>query len=236
MTKPTSTAKSFVLYKDFHDQLKELTAEQAGHLLKAIYAFQLDDEYSVTDPLVKFALKGFVSQFKRDNDKYAETCSKRSVSGTKGAKQKLANAGKRKHKVANQAESESVSESVSDIDISREREGESRIINNNSQILHKPEQAVLVQIKSKDDFFQHDVTSLFCSIAGEKSGAGMGWMSKQLKALASRTDDARACAIFREELLRMWSEIKQGEIVERPGAAMVERFKKLMGRHGGIAK
>jgi len=34
----------------------------------------------------------------------------------------------------------------------------------------------------------------------------------------------------------MWSEIQQGESVERPGAAMVERFKKLMGRHGGIAK
>jgi len=116
-----------------------------------------------------------------------------------------------------------------------ERNGiEPRSINN--AIKHRPEEARDIKIKEKDDFFKHDVTSLFCSLSGENSGPGMGWMSKQLKALASRTDDARACAIFREELLRMWSEIKQGEIVERPGAAMVERFKKLMGRHGGIAK
>ena len=106
----------------------------------------------------------------------------------------------------------------------------------NNAIIHRPEEARDIKIKEKDDFFKHDVTSLFCSMAGENSGPGMGWISKQLKALASRTDDARACAIFREELLRMWTEIQQGESVERPGAAMVGRFKKLMGRHGGIAK
>ena len=107
MTKAVSTAKSFLLYKDFHDQLQELTVEQAGHLIKAVFAHHADDDYPLSDPVVKFALKGMVSQFKRDSVKYKETCVKRSAAGKLGAKQKLANAGKRKHKLAKQADRDS---------------------------------------------------------------------------------------------------------------------------------
>ncbi len=112
--KAASKKKSFLLYKDFNAQLQDLTVEQAGHLIKAVFAYQTGGEYLCTDPLVNFAFKGVLAQFKRDDDKYADICAKRSKSGANGAKQKLANAGKRKQAkqmLANQADRESDRES-----------------------------------------------------------------------------------------------------------------------------
>ena len=111
MANPSSGKKSFVLYDDFHPQLDMMTAEQAGHLLKAIFAYRNESEYLIDDQIVNFALKGIVSQLDRDTAKYDAICVKRSAAGIEGAKQKLAKRGKRKHKVAKEADSDTVSDS-----------------------------------------------------------------------------------------------------------------------------
>ena len=111
-----SEKKSFLLYKDFADQLEDLSDEQAGILIKSIFAYQTDAEFSVDDPVVSFALKGLINQFKRDDSKYSDICASRSVAGRKGAKQKLANAGKRKHKLANQADIDTDTDTDTDIE------------------------------------------------------------------------------------------------------------------------
>ena len=117
-----SKKKSFVLYKDFHPQLEMMSPEQAGHLIKAIFAHQNNLPYSVDDQIVCFALKGIVSQFIRDDAKYDAICIKRSSAGVKGAKQKLAKAGKRKQKIASAADRDRDSDSDSD----REKEKHSK--------------------------------------------------------------------------------------------------------------
>ena len=106
--------KSFVLYLDFLDTLDHLSDKQAGIVFKAIYVWQQTGQLPPLDLAMKLVLAPLVAQFKRDNVKWDDICAKRSVSGKKGAKQKLANAGKRKQRVANLAVSGSESVNVSD--------------------------------------------------------------------------------------------------------------------------
>ncbi|MCP3673105.1 MAG: hypothetical protein GY829_01350 [Gammaproteobacteria bacterium] len=105
--------KSFVLHKDSLDILPDLTDEQAGKLFKAIYAYQIDQEEQL-DQITKLVFLPFKNQFLRDDAKYKETCERRAAAGSKGGKQKVANASKSKQKVANVADSVSKSKNKSD--------------------------------------------------------------------------------------------------------------------------
>ena len=97
------------------DILPDLTDEQAGKLFKAIYAYQIDQEEQL-DQITKLVFLPFKNQFLRDDAKYKETCERRAAAGSKGGKQKVANASKSKQKVANVADSVSKSKSDSKSD------------------------------------------------------------------------------------------------------------------------
>jgi len=79
----TSKRKSFVLHKDSLEILTDLTDEQAGKLIKAIYAYQANQETEL-DQITKMVFLPFKNQFVRDNEKYLETCEKRAEAGSKG--------------------------------------------------------------------------------------------------------------------------------------------------------
>ena len=121
--------KSFLLYKDSADIINAMTPDQAGHLFKAIYKYQTDGYEVDVGPELQLVLKMFISTFKRDDEKYKTTCANRSKAGVKGAKQKLAKAGKRKHKVATQADSDidSVIESDSERDSTGSRSAPAQV-------------------------------------------------------------------------------------------------------------
>lgn len=108
------------MYVDSLDILKKLTDEQAGQLIKAIAKYHSGDDFEL-DPLLDIVITPFISQFKRDAEKYKKTCEKRALAGAKGGKQKqanLANASKSKQDVANLADNETVNDTdtVSDTD------------------------------------------------------------------------------------------------------------------------
>jgi len=100
----TNKKKSFLLHIDSLDILDDLTNGQAGVLFKAIKAYQHDDDYPL-DSIVKIAFSPFKNQFARDDEKYIKTCERRAIAGSKGGKQKVANASKCKQEVANVADS-----------------------------------------------------------------------------------------------------------------------------------
>lgn len=100
-----------------------MSDEQAGILIKAICKYQLEGVEVDVIPELKFILKMIIATFKRDDDKYKTTCAKRSVAGIKGAKQKLAKAGKRKLGLANQADNENDNDNENDINTSSAPEG-----------------------------------------------------------------------------------------------------------------
>jgi len=98
-----SKKKSFLLHIDSLDILDDLTNGQAGVLFKAIKAYQHDEDYPL-DSIVKIAFSPFKNQFARDDEKYTETCKRRAIAGSKGGKQKVANASKGKQELANVAD------------------------------------------------------------------------------------------------------------------------------------
>ena len=101
-----SKRKSFIVHKDSLDILDDLTDEQAGLLFKAIWLYQKGEEIELP-PLVKVAFNPFKHQFIRDEEKYEITCQRRAEAGSKGGKQKVANASKSKQTVANLADNKS---------------------------------------------------------------------------------------------------------------------------------
>jgi len=80
----------------------EMEDEDAGKLFKAIFHWQRHNEIPTDiEKHIKFTLIMLISQFKRDITKWEDISTKRSEAGRNGAKQKLANAGKRKQAKAN---------------------------------------------------------------------------------------------------------------------------------------
>lgn len=102
--------KSFLIHIDSLDILDDLTREQKGELFDAIKAYQLGEEIELSQ-IVKIAFSPFKNQFNRDDDKYTKTCKSRAIAGSKGGKQKVANASKCKQDAANVAENDSDSKS-----------------------------------------------------------------------------------------------------------------------------
>ena len=106
---------SFILHKDSLCVLEDLTNEQRGELFYAIYCYQIGQEIELSS-IIKIAFSQFKNQFIRDEEKFIKTVEARKQAGSKGGKQKVANASKSKQKKANVAvsDSDSVNESVSD--------------------------------------------------------------------------------------------------------------------------
>jgi hypothetical protein len=104
--------KSFILHKDSLEILDKLSDEQAGKLFKAIKKYQNGEDQIDLDFALDLVFTNFLNQFKRDEEKWLKVRGDRIEAGSKGGKQKVANASKTKQKVANVAVS--VSDSVSD--------------------------------------------------------------------------------------------------------------------------
>jgi len=117
-----SKKKSFLIHIDSLDILDELTNEQCGELFKAIKAHHANQKIALSQ-LVNIAFSPFKNQFIRDDEKYLKTCEARSLAGSMGGKQKVANASKCKQNVAKLADS--VSDNKKDND------------NNNNKIKRK---------------------------------------------------------------------------------------------------
>ena len=69
MTLPNQR-KSFIIHKDSLDILDQLNDEQAGKLFKAIFHYQKTGDFDKLDQFTKIILTPFISQFKRDEDKW----------------------------------------------------------------------------------------------------------------------------------------------------------------------
>ena len=104
--------KSFVIHCDIEDQLDLLTNEQVGTLFRSVVRYASDEEeISSNDGMVKLLFSVIKKQIDRDTEKYKAVCERRREAGSKGGKQKVANA---KQNVANVADSDNDSDNDSD--------------------------------------------------------------------------------------------------------------------------
>lgn len=123
---------SFILFYEWEDSIRSLTDEQAGQLLRALFAYEKrGEQYTGSDPAVALAMGFLYASLDRNREKYEETCRKRSAAGKKGgAPRGNQNARKdenkqNKQKQAIQPDSESDSDSERDSERVSESENES---------------------------------------------------------------------------------------------------------------
>lgn len=112
------------MYIDTLSVVDELDNEQAGKLLKAIKAYQCGEEIEL-DFTTKIAFNQFKCQFARDEEKYKKTCEARAAAGSKGGKQKAANASKSYQKLAKASKSKQDLANVADNDSDNESDSDS---------------------------------------------------------------------------------------------------------------
>lgn len=87
--------KGFILHKDSLIILDEMSDEQAGKFIKIIYQYQMTGTVPELDFAMKMAIMPFVNQFIRDEESYKKVCEVNKNNGSKGGKQKVANATER---------------------------------------------------------------------------------------------------------------------------------------------
>lgn len=79
--------KSFLLYKRYRDQINQLSNEQAGQLMKAIFDYTTESIEPDFDDLALSILFGIIkTDIDSDASRFEEVCEKRSEAGKKGGR------------------------------------------------------------------------------------------------------------------------------------------------------
>ena len=78
--------RAFLMYAEWHPLLEGMTDEQAGKLIKAIYAYQKGEEYEITDALLLGVFQMIKAKFDADRKLYEEKCEKNRANGAKGGR------------------------------------------------------------------------------------------------------------------------------------------------------
>lgn len=91
--------KSFVMYESWGAAIEKMNNEQAGELIKAIYAFQKNPDVVPEDPAIAFVFEIIKQKLEEDNKRYEEACAARSEAGKKGGRPKT-NASDKKQMVS----------------------------------------------------------------------------------------------------------------------------------------
>lgn len=76
----------FIIHTDKSDAVSSLTDEQAGKLLKAMFAFNLGNIPSFDDPVVQLAFAFFKAGFDADTERYERICARNQANGAKGGR------------------------------------------------------------------------------------------------------------------------------------------------------
>ena len=78
--------KSFVLYNDFEKVFEMLTDEEAGKLIKHLFAYVNNKDTELEDRLLKLTFEPIKLQLIRDNKKYEAICERNRNNGIKGGR------------------------------------------------------------------------------------------------------------------------------------------------------
>ena len=97
-----SDKKSFVMYESWGAAIEKMSNEQAGELIKAIYAYQKDPDAVPEDPALAFVFELIKQQLDADSQRYKEACAARSEAGKKGGRPKV-NASDKKQMVSEES-------------------------------------------------------------------------------------------------------------------------------------
>lgn len=68
--------EAFLIYHSFYDVIKNISDQDAGKLLKAVFEYEIKNAEIELPPELKMAFRFIKSQLDRDHEKYIERCEK----------------------------------------------------------------------------------------------------------------------------------------------------------------
>ena len=138
--------KSFVIYCDIGDQLELLTDEQVGVLFRSVVKYASnEEELSSNDGMVKLLFSVIKKQIDRDTEKYKTVCERRREAGSKGGKQKVANA---KQNLANVANASNCNQNLANV---ADNDNDSDNVNDNDNVSTEVDIKENTIVSKKDD-------------------------------------------------------------------------------------
>ena len=87
--------KSFVMYESWGAAIEKMNNEQAGELIKAIYAFQKNPDVVPEDPAIAFVFEIIKQKLEEDNKRYEEVCAGRPKANASDKKQMVSEESKK---------------------------------------------------------------------------------------------------------------------------------------------
>lgn len=115
---------SLVIYYDILEQLEDFSDEQFGHLLRAVIRYDMTGDLPNLKGNLNIVFKMMKPVLDKNKDKYEELCEKRRIAGSKGGKQKVANA---TNCYQNNQELASVADNVNDNEYDNDTDNENDI-------------------------------------------------------------------------------------------------------------
>ena len=196
--------KSFIVYSDWERYFLALSDQQAGKLLKALFAFVSRDEEMELEPMAQMAFMFMSDQIRRDTQKWEEVCEKRSVLGARGGKArgKNINASKEKQNEAN-ASTEKQIQAIA----STEKQNEANQADTVTDTVTETE--TVTDTVTETETVTDTVTETETDINREQSsafaaGLSVGLSMADIRALISKCDESTFHHYVRK--LRSWSE------------------------------
>lgn len=129
--------KSFVLFTEYEENLKELPDEELGQLFRAIFSYVNRGIVPDLSPSNKMAFSFIRQDLDRNQAKYEKTCKSRAEAGKKGGLAKAANASKAKQGLANLADNDNDNDNENVNDNENDNGNE----NDNDNVPFRPRQA-----------------------------------------------------------------------------------------------
>ena len=206
--------KSFIVYSDWERYFLALSDQQAGKLLKALFAFVSRDEEMELEPMAQMAFMFMSDQIRRDTRKWKEVCEKRSVLGARGGKARGKNINASKEK---QIEANASNEMQNEANASTEKQNEA-IASTEKQIQAIASSEKQIQANQADTDTVTDTvtetetvtdTVTETDINREQSsafaaGLSVGLSMADIRALISKCDESTFHHYVRK--LRSWSD------------------------------
>lgn len=78
--------RSFLMYLEYEDQLSDLTDEELGQLMRAIFKYERDGMEPKFNGLLKMAFSFIKGNLNRDKQKYDKRCETSAINGKKGGR------------------------------------------------------------------------------------------------------------------------------------------------------
>ena len=196
--------KSFILYSDWERYFLALSDQQAGKLLKALFAFVSRDEEIELEPMAQMAFMFMSDQIRRDTQKWEEVCEKKRVLGARGGKArgKNINASKEKQIEANasnemQNEARASNEVQIEAGASNEMQNEANQADTVTDTVTETETVTDTVTETETDI-NREQSSAFAA------GLSVGLSMADIRALISKCDESTFHHYVRK--LRSWSE------------------------------